>query len=472
MDATVTGEGDLRVAVGPTALPAIRADPEKLAEIVRCAESFRAFLEHWAFVSQEQKQVMMLGPALWPAQEIAADTMEDADKAFFLKARKLGETTIGCAFDGWVMRFRDQNARVHLFSRRDDAAQELLSAVKFGLARLPEWMRLPITRSTTHELELSAGPDDRRLVKAYPADEDTAVEATCTHGHVDEWARMQNPRKVWQAIEPSMAGSCHFITTGKGPTNYTSEFWRRSRAEETGFRPVFIDALQRPDRDEAWLEAKRRGMRLEDARQEYPMTEEDALAGEGDYYFNEKELDRAAEETLGPCAGVPGRSYVQSWDIGRHRDAAVGTILDVTGSVCDVVKFMRFRELPYPMLQREIEEVHHEYGGLTVIEKNSAGEAVLENLEIPEDEAIGFNTTNKSKPVILAGLKIGFQKELVRYDAAEWPQLDQELRGYRLPDDDVVQDSVIALAIGYAHATKARSGRRGKRGRLMRTGIW
>ena len=124
------------------------------------------------------------------------------------------------------------------------------------------------------------------------------------------------------------------------------------------------------------------------------------------------------------------------------------------------------------MLQREIEETHRAYGGLTVIEKNSAGEAVLENLELPENEAIGFNTTNKSKPVILAGLKIGFQKELVRYDAAEWPQLDQELRGYRLPDDDVVQDSVMALAIGYAHAARGRQGHRAARGRLMRAGVW
>ena len=213
-------------------------------------------------------------------------------------------------------------------------------------------------------------------------------------------------------------------------------------------------------------------MRSEDARQEYPMNPEDALAGDGDYFFAAEELDRAAEETLGKCSRIDNRHYVHAWDIGRHQDAAVGIVLDVTGAVCDVVDYSRYREMPYPVLQRMIEEVHHGYNGLTVIEKNAAGEAVLENLELPEGEAIGFVTTNKSKPVALANLKIAFQKELIRYDAAEWPQLDQELRGYRVPDDDVVQDSVIALAIAYAHATAARSGRQRPRARLRKPLTW
>ena len=146
------------------------------------------------------------------------DQHTDKNWVYFLKARKLGETTIACAYDAWVMRFRDANARVHLFSRRDDAAMELLAAVRVGLERVPTWLQLPVMRATSSVYELSAGKDDRRLAKAYPADRETAVESSCTHGHVDEWARMGNPRKVWQAIEPTMAGSCHIVTTGLGPT--------------------------------------------------------------------------------------------------------------------------------------------------------------------------------------------------------------------------------------------------------------
>ena len=72
---------------------------------------------------------------------------------------------------------------MHLFSRREKAAVELLEAVKFGLQRLPDWLRLPVSRSTARELELDAGPNDRRLAVSYPTTEDTAVEATATHTH-------------------------------------------------------------------------------------------------------------------------------------------------------------------------------------------------------------------------------------------------------------------------------------------------
>lgn len=462
---------DLRIPIDPAALSTLRADPSKIQVLAECGESFRRFLDFWHFVDQETGEVRVLGGSLWSGQLEFIGAAELEQRVFYLKARKLGFSTLECAFDGWVMRFRDLNARVHLFSRRDDAAVELLSSVRFGLERLPEWMRLPAEQDTTHVYSLRAGPDDRRMAKAYPADEDTAVEATCTHGHVDEWARMRNPRRVWQAIEPSMAGSCHFVTTGMGPTNYTSRFWRKSVAEETGVLPFFVDALKRPGRDEEWLRRKWMNMPAQDARKEYPMVPEDALSGEGDHFFEGEELDRAAEETLGPSTGIDGRTYVKAWDIGRHRDAAVGTVLDVTDAVVDLVRYERYRELPYPALQRMIEEVHRAYDGPTVIELNSAGEAVKENLDLPEDEVIGFTTTGKSKPRILAGLKIGFQKELVRYDARTWSQLDVELRDYKIPDEHVVQDSVMSLAIGYAHAGEARRGSR-RRGRILRAGTW
>jgi hypothetical protein len=173
----------------------VQDDPDDLDLLLRAAGDFRAFLELWQFTDQEQGEIRVLGEVLWPAQEEfvrvtavpeAQDEQTGASWLYVLKARKLGETTIACAYDAWVLRFRDRNARVHLFSRREDAARELLQAVKFGLERLPRWLQLPVVRSTASLYELRAGPDDRRLAKAYPADKETAVESSCTHAHVDE----------------------------------------------------------------------------------------------------------------------------------------------------------------------------------------------------------------------------------------------------------------------------------------------
>jgi hypothetical protein len=392
----------------------------------------------------------------------AVDERTGRNWVYFLKARKLGETTIACAYDAYVMRFRDTNARVHLFSRGLDASRELLGTVRFGLDGLPTWLQLPVTRKTMTEHELGAGLDDRRLAKAYPANLETATEASCTHGHVDEWARMINPRKVWQAIEPSMAGSCHIVTTGLGPVNYASGYWRRCLTGDARHRPCFIGALARPDRNDAWLTAQRQGMDEQEFRQEYPTTWQDALFGGGQFVFQSRDIDAASVETHGFGPAREGRKYVKAWDIGRHDDAAVGLVLDVTEDVHDVVAYTRLRNTRYPEIQHAIETMHRAYPGITVIEDNAAGQAVRENLDLPTHQVIGFTTSKSSKARIIQQLKIATQGWVIKWDADACPQLDVEMRGYQTPDDHLVQDSVMALAIALETAPQAhRVGRIG-----------
>lgn len=444
--------------------------PEQLKEVADTATSFRRFLNYWNFIDQETGNVRVLGEVLWAAQEEFVRTASAHDWIFFLKARKLGETTIECAWDGYVQRFGPVNSRVHLWSRRDDAAQELLAAVKFGITRLPEHMQLPVSKSTTHEFELAAGQDDRRLVKAYPADEETAVEATCNHGHIDEWARMRNPKKVWQAIKPSLAGTAHIVTTGLGPTNFSSGFWRQCMAGDVTNRvgekmiACFIGALNRPDRTPEWLANERASMGDDTAAmQEYPMTWREALSGGGEYVFKSREVDRAAVDTYGLQSPREGRRYSIGADIGRHQDAAVIVVLDVTRDCHDVVHYRRMREATYPEIQLAIEEVYRDYAergrGVLGVEKNSAGEAVIENLKLPEQVVTDakFTTSPSSKARIISQFKLALQNELIKWDSDEVSQLDAEVRGYQLPDDNVVQDSVMALAIALEYAPKAHA---------------
>jgi len=463
----------VRIPVHPAFADEVQRDSEKASELYHCARSFRHFLNYWHFLNQEGDartggekggKDQVLGLSLWDSQEQIVEAMENVDKFFNLKARKLGATTLSIAFDGWVARFRDENARVHLFSRRDDAAKELLKAVKYGLDRLPEWMRLPYaTKPTQDNLQFAAGPEDLRFVKAYPTSEETAVEATCTHCHLDEWARMKNPESVWQAVEPSVAGSCHIITTGRGPQNFASIFWRQSLAGDNEFVPIFVGALTRSGRDEAWLAAKRRGMTEQAFRQEYPMTWEDALFAGGRFTFASADLDRAGDGR-GPTAPVEGRMYVKAWDIGRHQDAAVCTVLDPSEEVAQVVEYIRLRGAPYPTIQARMQTVHSLYQGLTVIEKNAAGEAVAENLVgISEHELELFWTGAASKAKIIEDLLLALENETLRWSGGAWPQLDLEVRSYQIPDDAIVQDSVISLAIANRHREAADvSGRLGR----------
>ncbi len=457
------------VAVHPHRAKEIQADPGKARELALCQVDFMAFLKHWKYLNQETGEVEILGEVLWESEEQFAEAMIHCPKVFILKARKLGATTIGAAYDAWVARFRDRNARVHLYSRREDAAMELLEAIRFGLDRLPPWMRLPyVGKPTKLELKMRATPDDTRHIKAYPTSEETAVEATCTHGHIDEFARMRNPRLVWQAIEPSLAGSAHIITTGRGPTNFASVYWRKCIAGDAPYVPIFVDALARPDRDAEWLATKRKGTTLEHFKQEFPMTDQDALSGGGKYIFRSVDVDYAGAGR-GPADPEPGHRYVSGWDIGRHHDAAVGITIDTSVEPAEIVNYVRLRGIPYPVTQRRIELVDEDYRPqVLAIEANGPGEAVAENLDIAEHRITLFKTTGQSKARILEQLQVALEQRTLRWDAAAFPQLDAEVRGYQIPDDAIVQDSVMALAIANSYRTAAQ----GKVGRIRRPLTW
>ena len=252
-------------------------DPEELALLTTIAtapeaEAFRAFLTLWRYRSQERKEVLLLGEDLWPAQEQLIESIMDSPHWMILKSRKLGLSTVCIAYCGYVLRFRDRNARVHLFSRTERSALDLFAAVKFGLDSLPKWMQLPKERETLKQLEYVAGADDRRELVSYPTSDATAVEAQASHSMVDEAADIPRWNVVFSGLEPTLAdGTSHIIFTGAGPANPTSEHYKRAQAGDTLHRALFIDALQRPDRTPEWLQRKRAQMLPSQFKCEYPM---------------------------------------------------------------------------------------------------------------------------------------------------------------------------------------------------------
>jgi hypothetical protein len=454
----------LRIPISSDAIGFIQKNDEARAQLIASSQSFAAFLKHWKVRDPASGEVFILGDRIWPGQDRFLWAIQEHDWIYSLKARKLGYTTLAVAYDGWCLRFKNPNGRVHLFSRNEGAAIDLMDRVKFGMSSLPEWMQLPIAHSTQKMMKIEAGPDDLRVCEAYPASEETAVEQSASHAHLDEWWRMRNPAKVWQAVSPSIFGTCHIITTGLGPVGYPASFWKKTIAGETKFYGLFTPATARPDRDELWFQQMRSSMSELQFRHEYPLTWQDALAATTDFLFLPEQLSNAQAGAWGPTQPQEGRKYVKAWDIGRHKDAAVGIVLDITGDgPCQVVAYERLRETPYPVIQEHIERMHYHYSnGLTLIEDNAAGEAVRENLDISPRQVLGFKTTIKSKTKIISNLQMAFQGGTLKYDRRHWPQLHDELSIYMLNDKLLVQDSVMALAIAYSHYTGGGNAPSGK----------
>src|SRR5690606_24265551 len=377
----------------------------------------------------------------WPGQDRFADLMEKEPWIFALKARKLGLSEIECAWDGYVA-ITQPRARVHLFSRREDAAADLKQRVEFGLKALPDGLRLPVLSSSY--LQLTIGHEtDKRTIVAYPASPETAVEQTCNHGHVDEYARMGTSDRdrvlIWQAIRPTMAGSCHVVTTGRGPDNAATRLWLQAKQGKSRLYPFFVPYNSRPGRDDEWYEQVRGDFLTEASfRQEYPLTEEDALMGDASYWFPLDYRQACHAKTKAPPQ--PGWLYWHGWDIAETEDYAVGLTMNPYGEIVEAEEF----RVPYVHLKRHIEERWERYGGIVRIEKNGPGAALGGLLNIPQKNIVLVQTTGANKPRMIQQLRFAVQDQVVSWDPDEWPWLEEAMASANDAQEHT-PDAVIAF---------------------------
>lgn len=205
--------------------------------------------------------------------EVATDAIARADweGIFALKAGKLGFTELECAWDGYVSWAR-RNGRVHIFSKEEDSAKTILSWVKFGLRSMPSAWGIRFLASDEREIPPDkAGTTllrftvlrggirdfgDVRTVWAYATGKFPAIDQSCQHSHIDEWAHMQSPKDVWSAVSTTIApgGTGHIVTRGAGENKEVEDSWKAAVQRLSKLRGFFAPYTSRPGRDREWLE--------------------------------------------------------------------------------------------------------------------------------------------------------------------------------------------------------------------------
>jgi hypothetical protein len=471
---------DARTAVLPAiALQALQ-DPDELRSVCRLfaapqRQAFDEWLKTWKYRNAEQKAVLTLD-ALWPGQERLADMLCSEPHVYALKARKLGFTEVSLAYAGFVARVRDQNARVALYSYRERAANDLLAKVRFGLDNLPPHLRLPFAKETTlKNLEYDSGTDDVRVVTAYPTSAASSIETTSTHACCDEWAHWEGNERALAALEPTFSApgcTSALLTTGVGPADFSSEYWRRCRDGDGLHTSFFTPATARPDRTAEWLERKRKTMTKAAFRTEYALEESDALSGSQGFYFQEEDIERITMSTPGhkllaradkakpmrkhtPADLLYGYRLITGIDIGVKDATVLVTLLVSRNGMLAVVNFERYTGLSYPEIQARIDNHASTFPrAMLAIEQNSMGITVIQNLKTPSHRIIPFTTSALSKATAIEALASALEGATLFAHEDDCPQLFRELRGYQVPDEYVQQDCVMALAIAIKCAPK------------------
>jgi phage terminase large subunit-like protein len=218
---------------------------------------------------------------------------------------------------------------------------------------------------------------------------------------MDECAFMQ--REAWtEAIRPALSdrqGKALFISTPKG-RNWFWENYQRGINGEEGWQSWTFPTVNNPYIEASEVEAARRDLPEIIFRQEY-------LA---EFIDDQGGVFRRVQEAavLSPQEPQPGRQYVAGVDVASSVDFTVVSVLDAETK--EMVYMDRFNRVDYPVLINRLESVYHRYRLTSmVVESNSIGRPVIDELVTRGLNIVPFTTTSATKQAIIQSLQSAFE---------------------------------------------------------------
>ena len=218
---------------------------------------------------------------------------------------------------------------------------------------------------------------------------------------MDECAFMQ--KEAWtEAIRPALSdrlGKALFISTPKG-RNWFWENYQRGINGEEGWQSWQFPTSTNPFIDKGEIEAARRDLPEIIFRQEYLAEFVDDQGG----------VFRRVQEAavLSPQEPENGKQYVAGVDVAASVDYTVVSVLDAESK--EMVWMDRFNRVDYPVLIDRLEAVYKRYHLTSmVVESNSIGRPVIDELVARGLNIVPFTTTSATKQAIIQNLQAAFE---------------------------------------------------------------
>lgn len=260
----------------PTSEAAIRV------EWLKCSRSCAYFINTYCLI-YDATAGEWIPFTLWPEQLEVLQSLVDNQLNVILKARQLGQTWLVLCFILWKMLFKPVYTAL-VFSRRENEAIYLLGKQRLrGIYnRLPKWMRVKtVLADASHEWALSNGS----IAYGFPT---TAGDSyTASMAFVDEADLVPDLELLMNAVKPTIDGGGGMVLLSRSdkltPNSLFKNTYRAAKSGKSPWKATFLPWWVRPDRDEAWYQRQKddiysRSGSLDDLYQQYPATDEEALA--------------------------------------------------------------------------------------------------------------------------------------------------------------------------------------------------
>ena len=280
---------------------------------------------------------------------------------------------------------------------------------------------------------------------------------------LDEFAQM--PRAAWETVlRPTLSdtqGRCLFIGTPRGK-NWAYGLFRRG--EDTtdplnkhwaAFSFPTSSSPYIPDEE---IEEARNVLPLDVFNQEYMAEFLDEAAGvfHGINLCVHGELYRHPAHTL-----HPDHRYVVGWDIAKHTDFSVISVLDTSTyrdgqATPHLCHWERFNTLNYVIQMDQLETVARNFNAPVLIDSTGIGDPIFDALAMRGLPVYGYHLSGTRKTALIQNLAVAIQSKSISYPPLK--QLLQELSSYQYaisPSGQIQygapegehDDTVISLAL-------------------------
>jgi hypothetical protein len=343
-------------------------------------------------------------------------------KFIILKARQLGVTWLAVALGLWFILYRP-GSNVVAWSQGLDEAKLLIQRAWLMYQALPFELRSHATVLSPQRAEI---PSEQIILQfadgkistfvALPDTKKAGQSRTITLGIMDELARMDYARGIYNSVNPAVArgGRLIGVSTAEGSANaetgegnFFAYLW--SRRKSLRLSPMFLPWNLHPERDDEWYATEAMALPSVERNRSYPLTPEDAFILSGDLYFEPEALsfyrsntrrslyrgqfqirDHGKAEFVKIGGGIievwvaprPGGKYAISADTstGRSADYSAAHVIDLSSG--DIVAEMRGK-MDYPTFSAQLKCMGRWYadergiGAKIIPERTGVGEALI-----------------------------------------------------------------------------------------------
>jgi hypothetical protein len=419
-----------------------------LAEVQRCKDDFIYFAENYLKIIDKDDKLQTL--KLNYAQNLIHQELESNGFLSILKARQLGSSTYIAARFFWEALF-NVNTRVAVVAHTHAAVRNIYSIYQRFYSNLPKFLQLETTAASANELAFITGSS----IKIGTANSQNFRGSTYSRIHASEAAFWDDMNSTIQSLFQTASNNPTIIieTTPNGLNDFYT-FWK----DNNGYNKLFLSWLDdknyvRKDVPDNWkasdvefeylkehgLSEQQRnwfvytlrtrcGNNIHNFKQEYPAKVEDAFIATGTFVFPHlvKDLVEPPKQFGWTFFAPPNKykAYLLGVDTASgdpNGDFSAAVMLDISDKDKYSLVATFYDHITLKEYAQSIKLVCEKYKPLVICERNSYGQAIIEDIRASDypyvysetkwdvmknafSDRIGFTTSAKSRPVLMAKL--------------------------------------------------------------------